>query len=266
MTDYSKPLYNDIAHFAAISGEKPYQTYTALIDYIAGWLDVTGTPVIGWRYDKEQNKMFHEMLRKTMTATGTAMYDRECGWYDLFGDIFMEHLANKDLRGQCFTPDGAANLCARILMDNATEAATMPCGWFGEKRVANDPACGSGRMLLAAAKYMEKQHDEYIYVIGEDIDTTCVKQTAINLALHGIYGEVICHDTLKDPDGMRFGYIVNEWIYPDRHGRPSLRYSENPDDFVGTRLWKQMRNATPEPKQHKQPVQLSLFDYDNESN
>lgn len=261
MDDYSKALYNDIVHFATVSGEKPYQIYTALVDYIAGWLDVTGTPVVGWKYDAEQNKVFHEMLRKTMTATGTAMYDRDCGWYDLFGDIFMMHLANKDLRGQCFTPDGAANLCASILMDNISDAAITDCKWFGEKRVASDPACGSGRMLLAAAKYMEKRHDEFIYVIGEDVDTTCVKQTAINLALHGIYGEVICHDSLKYPDGLRFGYIVNEWIYPDRYGRPSLRYSEDPEDFVGISFWSVQRKMAPDStRKAVQAVQLTLFD------
>jgi type I restriction enzyme M protein len=167
------------------------------------------------------------------------MFSRECGWCDPFGDIFMQYLANKDLRGQCFTPDGVANLCARILDT-----------FVGIKQVINDPACGSGRMLLAAAKLAEKR-GEHIYVIGEDIDSVCVKQTAINLALHGIYGEVVCHDTLKDPDGIRFGYIVNELIYPDRLGRPSLRFSKDAGDFVCTKFWRCKRRA--------EPVQLTLF-------
>ena len=259
MTDYLKELHNDMQTFAQRNGVAIYKVYTSLVDYIAGWMDVTGRPVEGWMFTAEQNKCFHSMLRKVIQAAGTAMIADS--WRDPFGDIFMEYLGNKDMRGQCFTPEGMANLCARITMDEAMKKPMrMDCGIFENMIIANDPACGSGRMLLAAARHMELSHNEYIYCIGEDIDTTCVKQTAINLALHGCYGEVICHDTLKSPDGLRFGYIVNEMLYPDRHNRPSLRFSDNPADFVGIRFWDSQRGTPNTAQEPKKPVQLTLFD------
>lgn len=245
-----KQLHNEMKTFSAKNGVEIYKVYTSLIDYMSGWMDVSGHPVDGWRYGKEQNAEFHKMMKLVIQAVGMAMMADS--WRDPFGDIFMEYLGNKDLRGQCFTPEAAANLCARITMDE-TPHAKQPCGIFEDRIVASDPACGSGRMLLAAARYMELQRGENIYCIGEDIDTTCVKQTAINLALHGCYGEVVCHDTLKNPDTMRFGYIVNEGIYPDRMGQPNIRYSETPGEFVVTSLW---HSAKPK----RQPVQLTLFD------
>ena len=259
MTDYLKLLHDDMQSFAVKNGIAMYKVYTSLVDYMVGWLDITGKPVEGWQFNSDQNKLFHQMTKKVLQTVGSAIIVD--GWRDPFGDIFMEYLGNKDLRGQCFTPENIANLCTRIIMDEALrKPERIDCGIFKNMIITNDPACGSGRMLLAAARYMELQHNEYIYCIGEDIDTTCVKQTAINLALHGCYGEVVCHDTLKNPDGLRFGYIVNEMLYPDRHNRPSLRFSDNPDDFVGIRFWNSQRGKPNKAKEPKKLVQLTLFD------
>ena len=59
------------------------------------------------------------------------------------------------------------------------------------RRTVNDPCCGSGRMLLAAAELQPHWH-----FIGQDVDVRCVRMTAINLALRNIYGHVVCGNTL----------------------------------------------------------------------
>ena len=83
-----------------------------------------------------------------------------------------------------------------------------------------------------------------MYAIGEDIDAICVKQTAVNLAIHGYYGEVVCHDTLKEPDTVRFGYIINEGLFLfGRRGLPNVRYSCNTDDFISPKLWQRMKQS-----------------------
>lgn len=244
--------------FSQRNGVSIYKVYVALIDYIVGWMDVTGRPVEGWMFFENQNKCFYSMASKVIQIAGMAMIADS--WQDPFGDLFMQYLGNKDLRGQCFTPESVANLCAKITMDEALKKKQRSdCGGFGMMITANDPSCGSGRMLLAASRHMEIKHNEYIYCIGEDIDTTCVKQTAINMALHGCYGEVICHDTIRNPDSLRFGYIVNEFLYPDRHNRPSIRYSETAEDFVGVQFWKSMARPNTAKETFK-PVQLSLFE------
>jgi ribosomal protein L11 methylase PrmA len=60
-----------------------------------------------------------------------------------------------------------------------------------------DPACGSGRMLLAAHRVNGTGHEYY----GIDIDPTCAKVTALNLFLNGIWNsEVMCANALSPAD------------------------------------------------------------------
>lgn len=240
-------------------GERLYKIYSSLVDYMAGYLDWTGHPVTGWSFTHEQNDAFRGMTQTALSAIADGQ--DEHGWYDLFGDIFMLHLADKDRRGQCFTPEGVANLCAKMSFDKSEiEPAKMPCGFFGTRYILSDPSCGSGRLMLAGSYLFFNEHKEYPYAICEDIDTTCVKQTAINLAVHGFYGEVVCHDSLMKPDNLRFGYIVNEGMHPFHEGLPSLRYSEDPKHFVCTRYWSQMKGTPNQAEEKKKPIQLTLFD------
>lgn len=108
------------------------------------------------------------------------------------------------------------------------------------------------------------------YVIVEDLDYNCVKMQAINLAIHGCYGECVCHDTLTEPDVVRLGYIVGEADYPFHTGIPSIRKVLDPMRFVCTSTMARMknnaeRNKESEPaepiksKEKKQPQQLKLW-------
>lgn len=61
------------------------------------------------------------------------------------------------------------------------------------RRSVNDPACGSGRMLLASAEIQPNWH-----FVGQDVDVRCVRMTAINLALRNHYGHVVWGNTLTN--------------------------------------------------------------------
>ena len=102
------------------------------------------------------------------------------GLKDGFGDFYMEYLSY-GRNGQFFTPESICDMMARIL---------NPAG-FGE-RVA-DCCCGSGRMLLAAAKISRNS-----LFFGADIDRTCAMMCLINLCLNGLPGEVCWMDTLMN--------------------------------------------------------------------
>ena len=54
-----------------------------------------------------------------------------------------------------------------------------------------DPACGSGRLLVEAAK----RQPDAVYV-GVDKDVTCVKMTALNLCLFNVDGYAVHGDSL----------------------------------------------------------------------
>ena len=102
------------------------------------------------------------------------------GLKDGFGDFYMEYLSH-GRNGQFFTPEPICDMMSRIL---------NPAG-FGEK--VADCCCGSGRMLLAAAKINRNS-----LFFGADIDRTCAMMCLINLCLNGLWGEVCWMDTLMN--------------------------------------------------------------------
>jgi type I restriction-modification system DNA methylase subunit len=158
----------------------------------------------------------------------------EVSWYDAWGDLFMDLSGSfKSMRGQFFTPPGVADLTARCSSDDTTGM-----------KIINDCACGSARMLLAA--FIQYQGNTYL--VGEDIDGICCKMAAVNLAVHGCTGEIIRHDSLKEPGEFRYGYLINESLLES--GIPSIRISREKKDF-----WKFRNTIMP-----KEQRQLTLFD------
>lgn len=101
---------------------------------------------------------------------------------DVLGEFYELHLA-KGSRSQFFTP---WPVCQFMAMSLGVSKPDSPI------RVL-EPTCGSGRMLLAAAKHFGPMNEYY----GIDIDLTCVKMAALNLFLSGIFhAEVMCADAL----------------------------------------------------------------------
>lgn len=225
--------------FASQNGVGMHKVFTSLIDYMAGYLDITCRPVPGWNFNQSQNEEFAKMSVQVLLTASKGIATK--GWIDVFGEFFMAYLGEKGRMGQCFTPESLSELLANIMTNGLNVQPEQRCGMFGLKHIVSDPACGSGRLVLAAVTNLQKLKGIKCYAVCEDNNETCVKQTAVNLAMHGYYGEVICHDSLIYPDTLRFGYIVNEGLYPIPDGLPTLRWSENPDDFVCTRMWKERK-------------------------
>jgi hypothetical protein len=101
---------------------------------------------------------------------------------DILGDLFQGGITYGE-HAQYFTPAPICDLMAQLTVDDGP----------GLGRSFADPCCGSGRMLLAMAKI--KPFGRFI---GQDADLRCVKITAINLALHNLYGYVIWGNSLSN--------------------------------------------------------------------
>ncbi len=101
---------------------------------------------------------------------------------DILGDIFQGAIT-RGQGGQYFTPQPICDLMAQLAGHDSE----------GDDKTVCDPACGSGRMLLAAAKV-----DRNRRFVGVDIDHRCVRICALNLALWNLYGQVIWGNSLKD--------------------------------------------------------------------
>ena len=281
--------------------QKGYDLDTAfkgLLDYLLWLFDPEGKKPDGWRFDHADAMMFRDMAQAYFQMIGEELKRSE--WYDAFGDLYMALHPGGGGKAQFFTPPSVCQVTAECCM--AGKDITSAEGsntTFGKRVCINDPAAGSARLLLAGANIFKRlQRDELgydeimqasrrPYLIADDLDYNCVKMAAINMAVHGCFGEAICHDSLTEPDKVRLGYIVNESMWPFPTNVPSIRKEMDPMRFVATRLWAMRGSAdrktidnepeqsqesgvsdfTPEtplsdpvqPKDNKQPVQLELF-------
>jgi type I restriction-modification system DNA methylase subunit len=117
---------------------------------------------------------------------------------DVLGEYFELNFCRKN-SGQFFTPWHVCEFMAKVTCPgDGHEPPERPL------RVL-DPTCGSGRMLLAGAKNIGPRHEYY----GVDIDHTCVKMTALNLFLNGVFhSEVMWADALL-PNDFRMSYRIS---------------------------------------------------------
>jgi len=127
--------------------------------------------------DKADYEKFAEML---CCFADAADYDGN-GFYDMFGDIFMEFFSN-ERKGQFFTPQSLCDMMALLTYGEELQEANSVC----------DPCCGSGRTLLAMGKLNRK-----LKFYAADIDLTCCKMTVLNMLINSMSGEVAWMDTLS---------------------------------------------------------------------
>ena len=211
------------------------------LTYIISRLCINEDMRVAWDYTQEQTKAYADFAGIYIGFMEEKL--STCFWHDAWGDMFMENSGNfKSFRGQFFTPAAVSDLCARISLD---DAPVLKSG----RPIVNDCACGSARMLLAAQREAYERKVMQPYLVGEDIDGICCKMAAVNLAVHGCFGEVIRHDSLKEPGDFRYGYIINETL-ANGLGFVSIRYSTEKTDF-----WK-LRNTHPAIEEGEQ---LELF-------
>lgn len=187
-------------------GSSKATAFNYLLDYIVyGFCLNAGLP--DWPYDKEESAKFREMFRQCVLTIKTEL-DKEhnnIGWCDVFGNIHQTCLyskTGKGFLGQFFSPEHICNCMTAISLTDIKKKDTS------EVITVNDPCCGSGRMLLAAHTYCQKEH-RMTYCTAKDICLECVKMTTANFLLHGVVGEVVWGDSLNPEDG-RLCFLVNE--------------------------------------------------------
>jgi type I restriction-modification system DNA methylase subunit len=150
---------------------------------------------------------------------------------DVLGDFYEQNLSRKG-SGQFFTP---WPIC--LFMASCTRESVEDKPVDRPLRIL-DPACGSGRMLLAGNKVNGPMHEYY----GVDIDETCVKMTALNLFLNGLFrSEVMCADALARDD-FRFSYRTSFVPF-------GVFRIQNKEDST---LWHILQNSWPERKVKEQ--------------
>lgn len=123
---------------------------------------------------------------------------------DVLGDVYEEFGMNSNHFGQYFTPHPTAKMLARVNVDDSHDNPPVSIA---------DPACGSGRLLIYAAREI----DEEVWAFGQDLDEMCAMISAINFTLFNLNGIIIQGDSLKltkhrawQTGGSRLGGNIRE--------------------------------------------------------
>jgi len=121
-------------------------------------------------------------------------------WYDFFGDFYQLISSRSKAQGlgQFFTPE--AVVTAMVLMQNID----------GENKTVLDPACGSGRFLIAS-----HAHNPRNIHFGADLDFVCCQMSVLNMMMHGCRGEIVWKNAL-DTESYYRGWLINN------NGAPSI--------------------------------------------
>ena len=128
-------------------------------------------------------------------AFGDVMEEMQKENHDVLGGIYMEIVSNWSAKGmgQFFTP---VHLCDAMAKLSISDAPDKPV-------TVADPACGSGRMFISAAKLVDAKS----WFHGIDADNVCAQMCALNFCFFNMNGYVIHGNTLS----MKFydGWITN---------------------------------------------------------
>ena len=124
------------------------------------------------QYTKEEMPLFFEMLH--------IIADASEDFEDALGGVFMQFISNGH-NGQFFTD----NHIGRMM------AFAVRCDELTPEQSVCDPTCGSGTLLLAAAKTcVDKNQGRRPRCFGSDIDIICVKMAVVNMLMNSIPGEI----------------------------------------------------------------------------
>lgn len=171
---------------------------------IAAQMDPANAAEREKRYQEIASKMKPETLSSyarmfALLYLATREYeDDPC---DILGDIYHELRLNNEWNGQFFTLDNICRMMAQIInpVDEFTDK---------EKPVTiNEPACGSGTMIIGAIWAMQRQNFDYqhkAFFVAQDIDIRCVWMAYIQLSLYRIPAVVIHGNTLTMEEWSRW--------------------------------------------------------------
>lgn len=114
----------------------------------------------------------------------------ENGLDDYLGKIYMAIDAGNNRTGQFFTPFHIAEAVAKVALPDPDDDGYIRL---------NEPACGAGAMIIAAAKALEEKginYQEKLIVVAQDLSVNSCYMCYVQLSLMGINATVIQGDTL----------------------------------------------------------------------
>jgi N-6 DNA Methylase len=162
------------------------QVFEDFLDFCIYYLSLGLENDNGERLEKTYKEEGLKQMMKLFEMLGEGSED----FQDLLGTIYMEISSQykASAMGQFFTPGNISAMVAEMIIgDIDTEREGQKIG---------DPSCGSGIMLLKAAKKFGDNRSKQVF-IGSDLDRICCKMCAVNMSLNTIPGAVYHMNTLS---------------------------------------------------------------------
>lgn len=209
----NKKQYIDVLTAQAEANHRPHEM--ALSDFLDFLLELFSADAFKGgteHYAKhvlsvtQKNSSYTLLALQWLADVSEAMEKGE--WLDAWGILYEELYLTRGKAsntGQFFTPQSLSDLMARVAEQKGADRGKV-----------NDCACGSGRLLLS--HYIEKTRLDHaagrkFEYIAQDSDPVACKMCALNMMAHGMYGRVVCQNTLtlSTPQVV---YHLNEVKYP----------------------------------------------------
>lgn len=186
---------------------------------------------IAKRYKQEELEQFGKALGHLIEEMESRPFEDLLGtYYNEIGSRF-----SRDLRGEFYTPKPVCDLMARVTVDVDSAIAA------GKPLSVNDPASGSGGMILSLAEcFARAQAVDLLRVTCQDIAKPACDMAYVNLTLWGIPARIIWGDTLR-------GTVQKSWRNIHWH-----RVGEGQREGI-TQFMELLRAAQPDPTAPAKP-------------
>lgn len=139
---------------------------------------------------------------------------------DFLGKLYMNLELGNHWKGQFFTPYSVCECMAEISIDDTAQKLNN-MEWIA----VNDPACGAGATLVAAANIFRRKNVNYqtkVLFTANDIDRVVAQMCYIQLSLLGCAGWVAVANTISNP-------VTGDPLMPDE--RPGQEFWYTPFYF-----------------------------------
>lgn len=155
---------------------------------------------------QEREQMYLDTMRKYTEKDRQRLFELtaclvdtlEDGPDDVLGKVYMESGMGSKAAGQFFTPFHVAELSARTALVDMIPSLKDE----KTKLTLNEPTCGGGAMIIAAAKVLMDEGINYqkvMEVVAQDLDWKGVYMCYVQLSLLGISAICVQGDTLAEP-------------------------------------------------------------------
>ncbi|MES2378140.1 MAG: N-6 DNA methylase [Bacteroidota bacterium] len=133
--------------------------------------------------------------------------DASEGFCDPLAELYPQAISSGH-NGQYFTPEPICDMLSIMSGDTLSD---------GQKVL--DPACGSGRMLLAAAK-----RNRFALFYGADLDNTCCKMALVNMLINSLTGEIAHLNSISNEFSR--GYTIQTTLIGTHHIPYYIEFTE----------------------------------------